>query len=37
LDKDAPELQPVQGPNEGKIVAVPQMGGLYHRYERLVA
>jgi len=37
LDKDAPEPRPVQAPGEGKIVAVPQVGGLHHRYERLVA
>lgn len=35
LDKDAPEPRPVQGPGEGAIVAVPQRGGLHHRYERL--
>ena len=37
LDKDAPEPRPVQGPEEGNIVAVPQVGGLHHRYERLAA
>jgi len=37
LDKDAPERRPVQVPEEGKIVAFPQVGGLHHRYERLVA
>jgi hypothetical protein len=37
LDKDAPEPRPVQGPEEGKIVAFPQVGGLHHRYERLAA
>ena len=37
LNKDAPEPRPVQGPGEGKIVAVPQVGGLHHRYERLAA
>jgi len=35
--KDAPEPRPVQGPEEGKFVAFPQMGGLHHRYERLAA
>ena len=37
LDKAAPESRPVQGPEEGKIVALPQVGGLHHRYERLAA
>jgi putative transposase len=37
LDKDAPEPRPVQGPEEGKIVALPQVGGLHHRYERVAA
>jgi hypothetical protein len=37
LDQDAPEPRPVQGPEDGKIVALPQVGGLHHRYERLAA
>jgi hypothetical protein len=37
LDKDAPVPRPVQDPEEGKIVALPQVGGLHHRYERLAA
>ena len=37
LDKDAPDHRPVQRPEEGTIVAVPQLGGLHHRYERLAA
>jgi len=37
LDKDAPEPRPVQGPEEGNIVAFPQLGGLHHRYERRAA
>jgi hypothetical protein len=37
LDKDAPDSRPVQGPEEGKIVAFPEVGGLHHRYERLAA
>jgi hypothetical protein len=35
LDKDAPEPRRVQGPDEGKIVALPQVGGLHHCYESL--
>jgi hypothetical protein len=37
LDKDAPEPRPVQGPDAGKIVAIPHVGGLHHRYERRAA
>jgi len=37
LAKDAPATRPVQGPEEGRIVAVPQVGGLHHRYERCAA
>ena len=37
LNKDAPVSRPVIGPAEGTIVAVPQVGGLHHRYERRAA
>ena len=37
LAKDAPESRPVQGPEVGRIVAIPQLGGLHHRYERRAA
>jgi len=37
LAKDAPEPRPVQGPSAGRIVALPQVGGLHHRYERRAA
>jgi transposase InsO family protein len=37
LDKDAPESRPVESPGGGPIVAVPQVGGLHHRYERHAA
>lgn len=35
LAKDAPELREIQ--NRGEIVAIPQIGGLHHRYERRAA
>jgi transposase InsO family protein len=35
--KDAPEPRPVQSPELGRIVAIPQVGGLHHRYERRAA
>jgi transposase InsO family protein len=37
LKKDSPEPRPVQPPEIGSVVAVPQVGGLHHRYERRVA
>jgi putative transposase len=35
LDKDSPDSRSVQ--SVGKIIAVPQVGGLHHRYERRAA
>ncbi|MCX6621277.1 MAG: integrase core domain-containing protein [Acidobacteria bacterium] len=37
LTKDAPESRPVQWPEVGRIVAIPQLGSLHHRYERHAA
>jgi putative transposase len=37
LGKDAPDPRPVQVPELGPIVAMPQVGGLHHRYERRAA
>jgi hypothetical protein len=37
LGKDAPESRPVHPPSMGKVVALPEVGGLHHRYERLAA
>jgi len=37
LDKDAPISRLVQPPEIGRIVEVPQVGGLHHRYERIAA
>jgi len=38
LAKDAPEPRAVDRPENGDIVvAIPQVGGLHHRYERLAA
>jgi transposase InsO family protein len=36
LDKDAPDPRPVERP-EGKIVQLPDVGGLHHRYLRQAA
>ena len=37
LEKDSPEPRKVQPPELGQVVAVPQVGGLHHRYERCAA
>jgi len=37
LAKDTPELRPVHPPELGAVIAIPQVGGLHHRYERRVA
>jgi hypothetical protein len=37
LDKDAPVSRPVAPTADGGIVAIPQLGGLHHRYERRAA
>jgi len=37
LAKDAPIPRPVQPPSLGRVIALPQVGGLHHRYERRAA
>ncbi len=37
LEKDAPLPRPVALPTAGRVVAIPQVGGLHHRYERRAA
>jgi putative transposase len=34
LDKDAPDVRPIELPDAGPIVQIPQIGGLHHRYVR---
>ena len=36
-NKDAPIPRPIAAPGEGRVVAIPQVGGLHHRYERRAA
>jgi putative transposase len=37
LRKDTPEPREVCPPAMGKIVELPEVGGLHHRYERIAA
>ena len=37
LEKDCPHTRAVHRPERGKIVALPRVGGLHHRYQRLAA
>ena len=37
LAKDPPEPRPVYPKERGAVVAIPQVGGLHHRYERRAA
>jgi len=37
LDKDTPNTRPIARPAFGRIVEIPEVGGLHHRYERQAA
>jgi transposase InsO family protein len=37
LDGDAPVSRAVEPPNNGKVVALPRVGGIHHRYARRAA
>ena len=37
LDKDCPDSRPIMPRRIGRVVAIPQVNGLHHRYERLAA
>ena len=34
LARNAPNPREVEWPSQGKVVAIPQVGGLHHRYTR---
>jgi len=37
LEKDSPEQRKVQPAELGRVISIPQVGGLHHPYERRVA
>ena len=37
LGKDSPEPRSIPPEHMGRVVALPQVGGLHHRYERRAA
>ena len=37
LAKDAPEPRAIQSLELGRVVEIPELGGLHHRYERRAA
>jgi putative transposase len=36
-EMDSPVTRPVQAPDEDKVISLPQVGGLHHRYEHRAA
>ena len=37
LQKDAPDGRPIERPQVGTVVQIPEVGGLHHRYVRRAA
>jgi transposase InsO family protein len=37
LDKDAPDRRPIEPPELGRVIQIPEVGGLHHRYVRRAA
>jgi putative transposase len=36
-EKDTPEPRPIQSADMGRVITIPEVGGLHHRYERRAA
>jgi len=34
LHKDAPDVRPIERPEVGRVIPIPEVGGLHHRYVR---
>ena len=34
LERNSPIPREIEAPSQGKIIAIPQVGGLHHRYRR---
>jgi putative transposase len=34
LERNSPEPREIEPPSQGKIISIPQVGGLHHRYSR---
>ncbi len=34
LEKDTPEERTVESRENGKVISIPRVGGLHHRYSR---
>jgi hypothetical protein len=37
MAKDSPQPRPITPPTLGRVVAIPQVGGVHHRYDRRAA
>jgi putative transposase len=37
LEKDAPDGRPIERPEAGTVLEIPEVGGLHHRYLRQAA
>jgi hypothetical protein len=37
LNEGSPEARAVTLPSSGRVVSLPEVGGLHHRYERVAA